>query len=63
MIDTIAKRRVNFNGTIYQKGATVPMPAQQFNDLQPTGLFARAPKPKAAPKAKATEPKSSATAD
>lgn len=50
MIDTIAKRRVTLNGTTYQKGAKIPMPLQQFNDLEPTGMVERAP---AAPKAAA----------
>ena len=62
MIDTIATRRVTFNGTTYQKGDTVPMPLAQFNDLEPTGRFERAPAPKPAAKAK-PEPESSADAD
>lgn len=62
MIDTIAKRRMTLNGKAYQKGETVPMPLQQFNDLEPTGLVERAPAPKPASKAK-SEPKSSAAAD
>ena len=52
MIDTIAKRRVTLNGKTYQKGDTVPMPLQQFNDLESTGRFERAPAPKSAPKRK-----------
>lgn len=42
MIDTIAKRAFNLNGTDYSKGDTVPMPLQQFEDLEPTGLVGRA---------------------
>jgi hypothetical protein len=54
MIDTIAKRRTHLNGTTYAKGDKVPMPLQQFNDLEPTGRFERAPAEKP------TEPKSTA---
>ena len=43
MIDTIAKRRMTLNGKSYPKGAKVPMPLQQFNDLEPTGMVERAP--------------------
>ncbi|WP_158250635.1 hypothetical protein [Novosphingobium sp. HII-3] len=54
MIDTIAKRRTTLNGKTYEKGAAVPMPLQQFTDLEPTGRFERAPaKPKPEPKAAA----------
>jgi hypothetical protein len=51
MIDTIAKRRMTLNGKTYQKGDKVQMPAQQFNDLEPTGMVDRAPaeKPEAKP--------------
>lgn len=58
MIDTIAKRRMTLNGKSYPKGAKVPMPLQQFNDLEPTGMVERAPaanraaKPVAKPAAK-----------
>ncbi|GFE73450.1 hypothetical protein [Novosphingobium sp. TCA1] len=52
MIDAIAKRRTTLNGKTYEKGAVVPMPLQQFTDLEPTGRFERAPaKSKAEPKA------------
>lgn len=51
MIDTIAKRRINLNGTIYEKGDTVPMLAAHFADLEPTGMVERAPAPKPAKKA------------
>lgn len=54
MIDTIAKRRTTLNGKTYEKGEKVPMPLQQFTDLEPTGRFERAP---AAPKA-ASKPSS-----
>ena len=55
MIETIAKRRTNLNGVTHQKGDKVQMPLQQFNDLEPTGRFERAPAlsktpPKSAPK-------------
>lgn len=68
MIDTIAKRRVTFEGKQYAKGETVPMPLQQFNELEQTDMFERAPQPKAepapAPKRKpATRTKSRAKAD
>jgi len=53
MIDTIAKRAFNLNGSDYAEGAKVPMPLQQFQDLEPTGLVERAPKPS---KPKATAP-------
>ncbi len=43
MIDTIAKRRMKLNGKEYAKGDPVPMPLQQFNDLEPTGMVERAP--------------------
>ena len=43
MIDTIAKRAFNLNGTDYAKGDTVTMPLQQFNDLEPTELVERPP--------------------
>lgn len=59
MIDTIAKRAFNLNGTDYAKGATVPMPLQQFEDLEPTGLVERAPPEKAEPETK-PDPKSPA---
>ena len=65
MIDTIAKRRMTLNGRTYAKGETVPMPLQQFHDLEPTGLVERAP-PKAETEtaAKPTrKSKSSARAD
>lgn len=57
MIDTIAKRRVTFNGTTYQKGDTVPMLAAHLAEFEGTGLFERAPAKKVAPS------KSSDTAD
>ncbi len=78
MIDTIATRRTTLNGTSYAKGEKVPMPLQQFQDFEPTGLFERAPaekkasapaaKPvkdraKPAPAASKPEPKSSNAAD
>lgn len=47
MIDTIATRRLTLNGKTYEKNDTVPMPLQQFEDLEPTGMVKRAPKPKA----------------
>ncbi len=47
MIDTIAKRRMKLNGKEYAKGDPVPMPLQQFSDLEPTGLVERAPTKKA----------------
>jgi hypothetical protein len=58
MIDTIAKRRLTLNGKAYQKGDTVPMPAQQFSDLEPTGMVERAPteKPKPGSKPPARKP-------
>ncbi|MBB4858261.1 hypothetical protein HNO88_001580 [Novosphingobium chloroacetimidivorans] len=43
MIDTIAQRRTTLNGKPIAKGDKVPMPLQQFQDLEPTGLFERAP--------------------
>jgi hypothetical protein len=43
MIDAIAKRRTTLNGKTYEKGAGVPMPLQQFTDLEATGRFERAP--------------------
>jgi len=49
MIDTIAKRAFNLNGTDYAQGDKVPMPAQQFDDLEPAGLVERAPAEKKAP--------------
>lgn len=48
MIDAIATRSTTLNGITYDKGAIVPMPLQQFEDLEPTGLFERAPAKKAA---------------
>lgn len=63
MIDTIAKRRITLNGTTYQKGAKIPMPLQQFNDLEPTGMVERAPtvrKSASKPAAKATAGKPAA---
>ena len=57
MIDTIAQRRVTLNGKTHQKGDTVQMPAQQFADLEATGMFKRADKPAA------TATKSSEKAD
>ena len=60
MIDTIVKRRRMTLGNItYQRGDTVPMPLQQFNDLEPTGFVDRKP----APKAKVTPSKSDDAAD
>ncbi|MFC3793679.1 hypothetical protein ACFOPP_09355 [Sphingobium sp. GCM10012300] len=55
MIETIAKRRITLNGTTHQKGATIQMPLQQFNDLEPTGMVERAPA-KSSPKARARKP-------
>lgn len=43
MIDAVATRRVRFNDKLYAKDDKVPMPAQQFEDFKPTGLFERAP--------------------
>ena len=43
MIDAIAARRLTLDGREYQEGDTVPMPLQQFQDLEPTGLVTRAP--------------------
>ncbi|WP_313434365.1 hypothetical protein [Novosphingobium sp.] len=64
MIDTTATRRTTLNGKTYEKGDTVPMPAQQFKDLEPTGRFTRSPAAKKAPSvSKADETKSSAPAD
>jgi hypothetical protein len=64
MIDTTATRRTTLNGKTYEKGDTVPMPAQQFKDLELTGRFTRAPAGKKTPTAaKADEPKSSGAAD
>jgi hypothetical protein len=61
MIDVIATRRVRLNGTEYQKGDAVPMSLDEFQALEPTRRFERAPaKPAAKTK---TEPKSSDTAD
>lgn len=42
MIEVTAKRRTTLNGKTYEKNATVRMPLQQFNDLEPTGRFERA---------------------
>ncbi|CAD7335316.1 hypothetical protein FIM10_02145 [Sphingomonadales bacterium 56] len=53
MIDTIATQIIRLNGKEYAKGDTVPMPLQQFEDLEPTGAFIRAPAAKARRKAKA----------
>ena len=47
MIDAIATRRMTLNDREYQEGETVPMPLQQFQDLEPTGLVTRAPIKKA----------------
>jgi hypothetical protein len=64
MIDTIATRRMTLNGTVYAKGDKVPMPLQQFTDLESTGLVERAPTDKkAAAKTKAAPSKSSDPAD
>lgn len=64
MIDTIATRRTTFQGKTYQKGDTVPMPLQQFLDLEPTGRFERAPAPApASEKPAKTASKSSDPAD
>lgn len=63
MIDAIATRRTTLNGKTYEKGATVPMPAQQFEDLKATKRFTRAPAAKKAASGKADETKSSAAAD
>lgn len=49
MIDTIAKRTMRLDGKEYAKGDTVPMPLQQFEDLEPTGMVERAPAKKAEP--------------
>lgn len=57
MIDAIALRRMKLNGKEYAKGDKVPMPLQQFNDLEPTGMVERAsaaPKAAAKPSVKAT---------
>lgn len=43
MIDAIAKRAFTLNGTDYAKGDMVPMPLQQFNDLEPIGLVGPPP--------------------
>lgn len=43
MIETIATRRTSLNGKPIAKGEKVPMPLQQFQDLESTGLFERAP--------------------
>lgn len=58
MIKTIAQRRFKLNGIEYAKDAEVPMPLQQFNDLEPTGLVERAPaeKPKPETKSPAKKP-------
>lgn len=55
MIETIAMRRMTLNGKTYAKGAKVPMPLQQFNDLEPTGMVERAPTAKAETKATKAE--------
>jgi len=57
MIEVIAKRRVRFEGAQYAKGDRVPMPLQQFQDLEPTGLFERAPKVESETTAPITKPK------
>lgn len=54
MIETIAKRRTTLNGKTYEKNATVRMPLQQFQDLEPTGRFERAPAAKAESNNKST---------
>lgn len=56
MIDTIATRRITHEGVTYEKGDKVPMPLQQFNDLEPTGMVERAP-------AEKSEPRKAAKAD
>lgn len=43
-----ANRRMTLNGKTYEKNARVPMNAQQFSDLEPTG-FVRAEKKIAGP--------------
>lgn len=63
MIDTIATRRTTLNGKTYEKGATVPMPAQQFEDLKPTKRFTRSPAAKKVASGKVDDAKSSAAAD
>jgi hypothetical protein len=64
MIDVIATRRTTLNGKPYEKDEAGKMPLQQFQDLEPTGRFKRAPaEKKAAAKAAKTDPKSSASAD
>ena len=64
MIDTTATRRTTLNGKTYEKGDTVPMPAQQFKDLEPTGRFTRGPAAKKTSSApKADDTKSSGAAD
>ncbi len=55
MIDTIAKRRMTFNGTTYKKGDIVPMPLPQFAEIGPDGIAWV----ERAPAAKSPEPKSS----
>lgn len=64
MIDAIAAKAFSLDGTDYAKGDTVKMPLQQFEDLEPTGLVQRpAVEKKSLAKTKATDPKSSKTAD
>lgn len=63
MIDTIATRKTTLNGKPYAKGDTVRMPAQQFEDLEPTKRFERPAATKAVSTAKTTETKSSPAAD
>lgn len=54
MIDAIATRWTNFQGKLYAKGDPVKMPLQQFQDLEPTGIFERAPTKSAAKRIKAS---------
>ena len=77
MTNYIAKRAFNLDGTDYAKGDKVPIPAQQFDDLEPTGFVERAPtetkvkakspsraaKKAAAPAAPVTAPESADKAD
>jgi len=65
MIDAIATRRVNLNGKTYEEGDKARMPLQQFEDLEPTGMFERAPAEKkvSAKAAKPADAKSDKSAD
>lgn len=50
MIEAIAARRFRLAGHLYETGAALTLPDNQFNDLASCGLVERAPAAPVAPK-------------